>query len=164
MDGLKEVPITVALFKQKSKSSVVPGNFVSYTEVGKGSASIGDWKKIDEKYYLFPDDETKKDYRDDANTFDKFKQDVEEYFPNYNGVIGRGLYKDKQLNQLSIEIPIQFYGEAEVIGFTQYITGLVINTFPDYVSLEINVTSVNGPKAIIVRNPGEKEPFVHIYQ
>ncbi|MGE6259871.1 CamS family sex pheromone protein [Heyndrickxia sporothermodurans] len=164
MSGLKNVPITIALFEQKSKDSVVPGNFVAYTEVGEGSSSIDGWKKINEKYYLFPDGKTTNAYREDANTFDKFKQDVEKYFPNYNGVIGRGLYKDKQLSQLSIEIPIQFYGEAEVIGFTQYITGLVIDTFPDYISLEITVTSVDGPKAIIVRNQGEKEPFVHIYQ
>lgn len=164
MDGLKNVPITIALFEQKSRDSVVPGNFVSYAEVGQGSSTIDGWKKINEKYYLFPDEETTKDYRDDANLFDKFKQEVEDYFPNYNGVIGRGLYKDKQLSQLSIEIPIQFYGQAEVVGFTQYLTGLVIDTFPDYVSLEINVSSVNGPKAVIVRNSGEKEPFVHIYQ
>ncbi|KYD10244.1 hypothetical protein B4102_0150 [Heyndrickxia sporothermodurans] len=164
MNGLKDVPITIALFEQKSKDSVVPGNFVSYAEVGAGSSTIDNWKKIKEKYYLFPDDSTTKAYRDDANMFEKFKQDIEEYFPNYNGVIGRGLYKDKQLSQLSIEIPIQFYGQGEVIGFTQYITGLVINTFPDYIALEVSVTSVNGPKALIVRNPGEKEPEVHIYQ
>ncbi|MGE8207722.1 CamS family sex pheromone protein [Heyndrickxia sp. NPDC080065] len=164
MNGLKDVPITIALFEQKAKDSVVPGNFVSYAEVGQGSSSIDKWKKIDEKYYLFPDDTTTKDYRDDANKFDKFKQNIEEYFPNYNGVIGRGLYRDKQLSQLSVEIPIQFYGQAEVIGFTQYLTGQVIQTFPDYISLEVSITSVNGPKAIIVREPGEKEPFVHIYQ
>lgn len=160
MDGLKNVPITIALFEQNSKDSVVPGNFFAYTNVGNGSSAIEDWKSINEKYKLFPSPDPDKD----PSFFKNFKQDVEKYFPNYNGVIGRALYDGDQLMKLTIDIPIQFYGEAEVIGFTQYITGIIIDSFPNYMSLEVSVTSVNGPKALLVKDPGEKEPTVHIYQ
>lgn len=162
ISGLKNVPITIALYEQKGTDSVVPGNFFAYATSSNGSSSIDNWKTVNEKYYLFPSDDVQKDHRDDLTSFNNFKDDVEKYFPNYNGVIGRGLYEGDQLTKLNIEIPMQFYGQSEVVGFTQYIAGL-LSDFPDYLALEISVTSVNGPKALIVREPGGKEPFVHIY-
>ena len=60
-------------------------------------------------------------------------------------------------------IPIQFYGRSEAIGFTQYVTGLVLEHFPNYISVSVSVTSVDGPEALIVRKANEAEPFVHIY-
>jgi protein involved in sex pheromone biosynthesis len=163
ISDLKNVPITVALYEQKGTDSVVPGNFFAYSNVSTGSTSIDNWKAVNEKYYLFPSDQVVKDHRDDSTFFNNFKDDVEKYFPNYNGVVGRGLYNGDQLTKLNIEIPMQFYGQSEVVGFTQYIAGL-ISDFPNYISLEISVTSVNGPKALVVRDPNQKEPFVHIYQ
>ena len=56
-----------------------------------------------------------------------------------------------QLQDLNIDIPIQFYGKTEAIGFTQYVTGLVMEHFPDYISVEVNISSVNGPEALIVK-------------
>jgi protein involved in sex pheromone biosynthesis len=161
---LKDVPITVGLFEQESRSSVVPGNFFAYGEVSQGSGNIGSWKDVKEEYILFPSDQAEKDHRDDLTFFQNFKQDVETYFPNFNGVIGKGFYLDGQLQELSINIPIQFYGKAEAIGFTQYVTGLVMEHFPNYVSVQVNISSVMGPEALISRKPDQDEPFVHIYQ
>ncbi|RFU60613.1 CamS family sex pheromone protein [Bacillus sp. V59.32b] len=164
MEGLEEVPITIALFKQNEKSSVVPGNFISYTNIDQGSNQIGKWEKVNEKYYIFPaDDKTKNKFRTDSNAFDGFKQDVEKYFPNFNGVVGRAFYAEDQLQELDINIPIQFYGQSEAVSFTQYVTGLVMQHFPDYVSVQVSITSVNGPEALIVRKADQEEPFVHIY-
>jgi protein involved in sex pheromone biosynthesis len=163
MKDLSDVPITIALFEQQSKSSVVPGNFFSYTFVDKGSSSIGSWEKVNEKYYLFPSTAAQEAHRDDVTAFLNFKQDVEEYFPNFNGVIGKAFYIGDQLQDLTITIPIQFYGKTEAIGFTQYVTGLVMEHFPKYISVSVSVTSVDGPEALIVRKANENEPFVHIY-
>jgi protein involved in sex pheromone biosynthesis len=162
--ALKDVPITIALFEQESKSSVVPGNFVTYSTADKGSAALNSWEKVDEKYFLFPSSDAQEQHRDDVTAFLNFKQDVEEYFPNYNGVIGRAFYIGDQLQDLNINIPIQFYGKTEGIGFTQYVTGLVMEHFPKYLSVSVSVTSVDGPEALIVRKANETEPFVHIYQ
>ncbi|WP_163100822.1 CamS family sex pheromone protein [Peribacillus alkalitolerans] len=164
MDDLKNVPITIALFKQEASTSVVPGNFIAYTNIGEGVTSIRDWEKVNEKYLLFPSEEAKDKHRDDVTFFLNFKQDVEKYFPNFNGVVGRGYYVDDQLQELNITIPIQFYGKAEAIGFTQYVAGLVMEHFPEYVSVQVAVNSVSGPESLIVRKPNQKEPFVHIYQ
>ncbi|MDQ1147951.1 protein involved in sex pheromone biosynthesis [Bacillus sp. SORGH_AS 510] len=162
--SLKDVPITIALFQQQSKSSVVPGTFFTYTTVDEGSSSLNDWEKVDEKYYLFPSNGAQEDHRDDSIAFLNFKQDVEEYFPNFNGVIGRAHYNGDQLQDLDITIPIQFYGKTEGIGFAQYVTGLVMEHFPKYLSVSVSVTSVDGPEALIVKKADDTEPFVYIYQ
>lgn len=161
--GLEKVPITIALFEQESQSSVVPGNFFAYANAADGSAKLGGWENVKEDYVLFPSDDATNNHRDDVTSFLNFKQDVEEYFPNFNGVIGRAFYIEEELQELNISIPIQFYGKAEAVGFTQYVTGLVLEHFPEYISIEVNITSVNGPEALIVRDVNQSEPFVHIY-
>lgn len=162
MKGLGDVPIVIALFEQKGQNDVVPGNFFTYSVSDKGN-TLGDWKKIDEKYVLFPSEEAEKNHRDDLTFYMRFKDDIEKYFPNYNGVIGRGFYKDGQLADMKIEIPVQMFGEAEIIGFAQWATSLIIDHFPDYLNVEVEINSVNGAEALIVRNAGEEKPFVHIY-
>ncbi|MDR4945265.1 CamS family sex pheromone protein [Neobacillus cucumis] len=164
MKNLGNIPITIALFEQQSKTSVVPGNFTAYATVDEGSSDLNAWKKVDEKYYLFPSTEATNDHRDDTIAFLNFKQDVETYFPNYNGVIGKAFYSGGQLQSLDITIPIQFYGKTEGIGFTQYVTGLVMEHFPKYLSVTVSVTSVDGPESLIVKEANATEPFVHIYQ
>ena len=164
MKNLSNIPITIALFEQQSKTSVVPGNFFTYSTVDQGSTDLNSWEKVDEKYYLFPSTDAENDHRDDTIAFLNFKQDVEQYFPNYNGVIGKAFYIGDQLQDLSITIPIQFYGKTEGIGFTQYVTGLVMEHFPKYLSVSVSVTSVDGPEALIVKKADATEPFVYIYQ
>jgi protein involved in sex pheromone biosynthesis len=162
--GLKEVPITIALYKQAPRSSVIPGHFFAVTHVDEGSSTIDDWETIKEEYYLFPSDEAEENHRDDWLKFNNFKSDIEEFFPNYTGVVGKGLYVNDQLQQLTINITMPFYGKAEVIGFTQYVTGLVMEKFPDYINVSIYITSTVGPESVIVRKAKADQPFVHIYQ
>ncbi|MBM7704252.1 CamS family sex pheromone protein [Metabacillus iocasae] len=164
MDELKEVPITVALFKQMPKSSITPGNFFALGTAGKGDTKVGKWEDIKEKYYLFPSQDATADHRDDAMKFNEFKARIEDYFPNFTSVIGKGFYKDDQLQQLSVEIPIQFYGRGEVVGFTQYVTGLMLDHFPPYMETRVYINSVGGQEAVIIREQDSEKPFVHIYE
>ncbi|GLB61904.1 CamS family sex pheromone protein [Cytobacillus sp. NCCP-133] len=161
---LKNVPVTIALFEQEARTSVVPGSFFGYANAPKGSSKLGGWEKTNEKYVLFPSNDAEKNHRDDLTAFLNFKQDVETYFPNFNGVIGKAFYAQDQLQEVNIDIPIQFYGKAEGIGFSQYVTGLVVKHFPEYISVQVNISSVNGPEALVVRKADQSEPFVHIYQ
>lgn len=162
--GLESVPIVLAIYEQEKKSSIVPGNFVAKTVVKGNSNSLGKWESIDEDYYFFPSDEAKNDYRDDSQMFNRFKLDVEEFFPNYTGVIGKAFYKNGELNYLDIEIPMQFYGSTEVIAFTQFIAGKVMEYFPNYITLEVNIMSTTGQEALILKQPNKAEPTVHIYK
>ncbi|MCL1697848.1 MULTISPECIES: CamS family sex pheromone protein [unclassified Lysinibacillus] len=161
-DELKDIPIVVGLFKQKARNDVIPGTYFTYGVAKAGQNDVSDWKGIDEEYVLFPTSETQDVYRDDSKNFMNFKLDVDKYFSNYTSVVGTGFYKNKSIQKLTIEVPIQFFGKLEIIGFTQYLTGALIKRF-DNINVEVSITSINGPEALIVKNANEKEPYVHIY-
>lgn len=161
-EELKDVPIVVGLFKQQARNQIIPGAYFSYGVAKAGQNNIADWEGIDENYVLFPTDDSQDIYRDVNNNFKNFKQDVDKYFSNYTSAIGTGFYRNKQIQNLSIEIPIQFFGKAEIIGFTQYLTGILINQF-DNIHVEVSVTSVNGPEALIIKKANDKDPYVHVY-
>ncbi|MGI2329508.1 CamS family sex pheromone protein [Planococcus sp. YIM B11945] len=162
-EGMADIPITVGLFEQNSRKAIVPATYFSYGVAPGGDTKVADWKPINEEYVLFPTSGTEDKYREVDTSFLNFKQDVEEYFSNFTSVIGTGFYQEDQLREMQIEIPIQFYGSAEIIGFTQYLTGLVIEHFPENVQVEVSVTSTNGPEALVLRKLNETEPVVHIY-
>lgn len=161
----QDVPILVALYIEESRESLVPGNFVSVTSVGSGKSAIDSWDDLDERHYLFPSAEVMKDHRSDAEQFTNFKGKVESFFPNFTGVIGKGFYKNGELQKMSIDIPMQFHGKSEVIAFAQYVTDLVASKFlGDNIPLEVNITSMDKQEAVIVKSPDREEPFVHIYR
>src|SRR5690625_485578 len=163
IEGLENVQVMFALFREEEQSSPVPGNFVQKTVVGKDKNSIGKWESIDEEHVLFPSSEAKDKYHDDYEKVKTFGEKIAEYFPNYVGTIGDGFYIDGNLTRLSIEIPLEFYGKGEVIGFTQYTYGVVQEIFPDHYDIEISITSSERTESLITRPAGEDEPNVHIY-
>ncbi|MGL4819522.1 MAG: CamS family sex pheromone protein [Bacilli bacterium] len=160
---LANVPIVVGLFKQGEKSSLVPGHYLMYADLDKGKTTISDWKNVNEEYVLFPSKVASNEYRENSAVFNNFKKDIEDYFPNYTGVIGEGYYVNNQLVRLEISIPIQFYSRSEIIGFTQYVTGLVMEHFPNYIEVSVAINSSRGEESIIVRKQDAKEPFVYIH-
>ncbi|MFJ7649814.1 CamS family sex pheromone protein [Lysinibacillus sp. NPDC097279] len=162
-DELKDVPIVVGLFKQQARNEIIPGTYFTYGVAKEGQNDIGDWQPLDEEYVMFPTDDTHDTYRDVSNNFKNFKQDVDKYFSNYTSVIGTGFYQNKKIQKLTIEIPIQFFGTAEIIGFTQYLTGALINQF-DNINVEVSITSINGPEALIMKEANDKDPYVHVYE
>ncbi|MGE6489146.1 CamS family sex pheromone protein [Paenisporosarcina sp. NPDC076898] len=163
IEGLETVPITVGLFRQESRNSIVPGTYFATGVVGEGKASVADWTGVNEEYVLFPQPVSEEKYREVGQSFNNFKQDVEEYFSNFTSIVGTGFYQEDRIKKLTIDIPIQFYGTAEIIGFTQYMTGLVMEHFPASMHVEVSVTSINGPEALVIKEADEKEPYVHIY-
>ncbi|WP_259416674.1 CamS family sex pheromone protein [Bacillus toyonensis] len=161
---IKNVPITFAIYRQSPKSALVPGNFVSYANVEKGSETVEDWKQINEKYYLFPSEQAKTDNkREDLARVSNFKAKLSDYFQgDYSAVIGTGMYRDEELKEMKLDIPVQFNGKAEIIGFTQYVAGLVMEYFPNYMRVQVTIKSVERPEAIIIREAKRDEPLVKI--
>jgi protein involved in sex pheromone biosynthesis len=162
---LKDVPIVFALYQEEERDSVTPGNFFAAGVVKKGSNSISTWGDIDEEYLLFPSDTASKKNRSDYEKFTTFKSKVQEYFPNFIGVIGKGFYKDGNLERMTVEIPVQFRGKAEIISFTQFVATSALVELPD-VPVEVYIGSaVDQPEALIVKDETtQEEPFVHIYR
>lgn len=148
----KNIPITFAIYRQSPKSSLVPGNFVSYANVEKGSETVEDWKQINEKYYLFPSEQAKTDNkREDLARVSNFKAKLSDYFQgDYTAVIGTGMYRDDELREMKLDIPVQFNGKAEIIGFTQYVAGLVMEYFPNYMKVQVTIKSVERDRKSVV--------------
>lgn len=163
LDGLQDIPIMIALFREEEQSSPVAGNFVAKTFVDKDENAIGKWENIDEEHILFPSTKANEKYYEDFQKVKLFSEKIAEYFPNYVGVVGEGFYIEKNLTKLSIEVPIEFYGKGEVIGFTQYTYGLVKEIFQTYYDVEVTVTSSAGTESLIYRKAGTDDPKVHIF-
>lgn len=160
-EGLENIPIVVGLFKEESRSAIVPGNYFATVFADRGKNPSG-WKEVNEKYVLFPSSANDEKYRDVDTKFRNFKQAIDDYFPSFVNVIGRGFYVNDTLTSLRIEVPIQFFGTSETVGFVQKLTGLVSEYLPN-VQIEVSVTSINGPEALITKEAGNEEPYVHIY-
>src|SRR5690625_2599045 len=163
IEGLENVPIMIALFREEKQSSPVPGNFVAKTVVGEGERSIGKWEKISEKHVLLSSSQSTGKYSEDYQKVKSFGEKISQYFPNYVGVIGEGFYIDDQLSSLTIEVPIEFYGRSEIVGFTQYAYGLVKEIFKNHYDLEVIISSSDKTESTIYRAAGEDEPNVHIF-
>lgn len=163
MEELEDIPIMIALYQEQEQGSPISGNFIAQTTVGQGDDEIDDWEKIDEKNVLFPSEEAKSDHVEDYEVLQKFGLDIAEYFPNYVGYIGKGFYNKGNLQKLTIEIPIELYSAGEVIGFTQYVYGVVLKNFPDQYDIEITISSANRVESFIYREAGKEEPVVHIF-
>lgn len=162
MDGLTDIPIMIALYREEEQGSPVPGNFLAKTYVEGGQDKVADWEKIKEENILFPSSQASKKYVEDAEIVQGFANKIAEYFPNYVGLIGKGFYINGEMKRLTIDVPIEFYGKGEVLGFTQYAYGVVKDVFPDRYDLEINIKSSDRLESMIYRNAGEKEPVTHI--
>lgn len=162
MEGLENVPIVIGLFKQESNNAIIPGHYFATAVAESGKGPTG-WKVVDEAHVIFPASSNDEKYRDVDTAFLNFKQAIDDYVPSFVNVIGRGYYSNGTLRSLEIEMPIQFYGKSETIGFVQYMTGLIPQHLPKNVPIEISVTSMNGPEALIVKEPDEEDAYVHIY-
>lgn len=163
-DGLAEVPIMVAIYREAPRNSLVPGHMVAKTTVDGGSGNVSGWETIEEEYVLFPSARAKEVDPDLSSIINDFQDDIREFFPNYVGLIGEGFYQDDQLRKLSLEIPITFQGQAEVNGFTQYVYGLVMDSFQTHFDLEVIIKSDQQQESLITRNRDAEKADVHIYE
>src|SRR5699024_5447857 len=90
-------------------------------------------------------------------------EEIDTYFPNYVGYIGEGFYENNELKKMTIEIPIEFYGESEVIGFTQYLYSLVVNLFPDNYDVDVKIQSYERMESFIYKEAESDETVIHIF-
>jgi len=162
LEGLGDIPIMIGLYAEEDQNSLVPGNYIAKQTVSGGETELGNWEDINENYVLFPSPESS-EYVQENETIMSFGSEVRQFFPNYVGVVGEGFYANDELRSLSIDIPIQFYSQAEVIGFTQYIYGLAQDMFSNYYNLEINVNSSAGKESVIYQEAGGDTLNVHVF-
>ncbi|OIJ29272.1 CamS family sex pheromone protein [Staphylococcus sp. LCT-H4] len=161
---LKDVPIHFAIYKQSGENSIAPGEFMSGTTVEEGKTRINEWNDINQKTALLPSEEAA-EIDDNLNSdFKQFNDNLQNYFNNFTQSVGTAKFENKKAKQLSVDVPIDYYGKAETIGITQYVTEQAEKYFDGIDEYEIHIKDGNNPKALISKTKEDKEPQVHIYK
>ncbi|MCH4382973.1 CamS family sex pheromone protein [Staphylococcus haemolyticus] len=162
-DDLKDIPIHFAIYKQSDLNSITPGEFIANTTVDDDQTKINKWKKIDQVSALLPSSTAKKYNENLNNNFKQFNDNLQSYFTNFTQAVGKVKFDGKKPTQLTIDLPIDYYSQAETIGITQYVTEQARKYFDNIDSYEIRIKDGNTPRALISKSKEDKEPQVHIY-
>lgn len=157
-EGMGSIPIVVGIFVQSPQDSLAGGVY-TFEGVSEEGNSVAEWVPRNEEKILFPSDTES----EDASHFANFKNEVQNFFPNLSGVTGVGHYKNGQLANLEIDIMTQFYGETEIIAFTQHITDAASQFLPQNAQIEIKVESIDGIESFVARDQGAQTFTYHIF-
>ncbi|PTF94777.1 hypothetical protein BU654_07240 [Staphylococcus chromogenes] len=162
-EKLKDIPITFAIYMQSGKDQITPGAFVSYATSEENGEALKEWNTVNEQTVLVPSGEAA-DLNEQFNSnFRDFNHSLQSYFTNFTQAVGKAKFKDKKLQSLTVDLPIDYYGKAELIGITQYVTQLAEKDFGDVEEYEIHMKDGNESRALITKTKDDKEPKVHIY-
>ena len=160
---LKDIPIHFAIYKQSGQDSITPGEFIAGATADDGKTKINEWDAIKEKSALLPSS-TAEDYNETLNNnFKQFNDNLQSYFSNFTQAVGKVKFINKKPKQLTVDLPIDYYGQAETIGITQYVTEQAEKYFDNIDEYEIRIKDGNTPRALISKSKDVKEPQVHIY-
>lgn len=160
---LKDIPIVIALYKQASNDSLVGGNFFAYSVNKAGSTSVDNWKSLDIKNYVLPDETSSEVNTNDEDAFENFKNQVQKFFPNLSGVTAQAHYVDGTLRGMHINITTQFYGQSEIISFTQYVQTTAKKYLPNSIPIDVQISSSEGIQSFLARKTGAKNFYSHVF-
>ncbi len=163
-DGaFNQIPIVFALFQEQPPQSAIPGNFVAHAKA-EPNGGLSGWQTINEQYYLFPSTEANRDVRGDADAFNLLREDIQDFFSTYVGVVGRAFYNNENLQELTIDVSLQYQGKTEIIAISQFIASRITQRFPESLKVNVYLESASGKQeAMIIRSPNS-EPELHINQ
>lgn len=162
---LKNVPITIALYRQAPNDSLVGGSFFAYSNNKSGATKVGSWKPISEQNYVYPTTSAKSaaGNSNDESSFENFKNQIQNYFPNLSGVTAQAHYTNKQLTGMNVNITTQFYSQTEIISFTQYLEQAAQKYLPSSAPIDITVSSTEGVQSFLSRDNGAKKFTSHVF-
>ncbi|KRM04873.1 lipoprotein, pheromone precursor [Liquorilactobacillus ghanensis DSM 18630] len=158
------VPIMIAMFQQAGNDSLVGGSFYSYTYVKSGS-TINSWQNLDTKSYVLPTTANSSLPNDnDETSFESFKKQVQNFFPNLAGVTAQAEYNGKQLQGMHINITTQFYSETEITAFTQYLATAARNYLPSGIPIDITVKGSDGDiQSFLAKTAKQSTYYTHVF-
>lgn len=162
---IPNVPIFLTLYQEENRGSVVPGKFLSSTFIPEGESGINGWDNIDKKYMELPSSDAEEIDRYSSESFKNFKDDIEKNFPNLNiKVLGKGLYIDKTLSELSVDIETAGLSHPQLIALIQYVGAEIQSqVIPNTVPIKVNISSVTEAEAVLTWDPASQEIKTHIY-
>ncbi len=152
------MPIYVALYKNMSTESTLPGAFFSEAYFEGRSARFSD---IDEQWVMFPGDEASALDNASATQFLQVKNSLANFLPDDVSMIGKGRFSDGTLSELHITVEMYAKTATEALSLTQYLKSL-LGTFSslDY-KIQVEVRCQDITIATMVRNIGDKDVEVN---
>jgi len=160
MEDLAEIPIYIALYEQAAQDDLAGGVYVAQGQSTNGSTAIENWETVNEERQVFPLDG---DDSAEGNAFANFQSEVESFFPNLGGITGRAHYIDDELDSLTIDIMTQFYGETEMVSFTQYLKQSATTFLPADLDVEIIVQSPDGMETFLQKDSNGTDYFSYVF-
>lgn len=162
--SLKNVPITVGLFSNASKDSLVGGVYFASGTASANSSRITKWKSLSQRTQVLPTVGNSKAYNgSDASAFNNFKNAVQNYFPNISGVTATLRYNNGKLEQENISITTQFYGYEQIQSFTRLVLSNARKYLSNNAAIEIKIGSVDDVQALVAKETSDSDYQVHIY-
>ena len=152
------MPIYIALYKNTSAESTLPGNFFSEAYFEGRSASFSSSK---EQWVMFPGEEASKLDNSTVAQFTQIKNAFANFLPDDVSMIGKGKFTDNKLSELHITVEMYAKTATEALSLTQYLKSL-LSTFSslDY-KLLVEVRCQDITIATMVRFIGDKDVEVN---
>jgi len=160
VEELANIPIMIGIYEQSARDDLAGGVYVARGTSNNGSTSIDNWDMLNEERMIFPLEGSDSA---EGNAFANFQSEVESFFPNISGITGRAHYIDDGLDSLSIQIMTQFYGEAEMIAYTQYLKQSATTYLPTDLDVEIIVESPDSVEAFLKKERVDSEYFSYVF-
>lgn len=154
--------ITFAIFVQSTNTSITPGNFISYAVAEGGENELSSFTAVDEEYVMFPSSEGREVSEQVNSDYQLFNRNLSSYFDNFTTSIGYGRFIDGSLESLTIEIPVQYTSQGEVIGLTQYVEGLMGEHFSGS-RVEVSIEDKNETYSLITKDEND-QVSTHVYE
>lgn len=160
IEGIPNIPIFIGIYEQAARDDLGGGVYVATGISTDGSTTVQNWNTINEERIIFP-----LEGRDssEGNAFANFQSEVEDFFPDLSGITGQAHYINDRMETLTINIMTQFFGETEMVAFTQYLKQSATTYLPADLDVEIVVESPQNIEAFLKKDRTESEYFAHVF-
>lgn len=152
------MPIYVALYKDTSTDSTLPGAYFSeaYFE-GRSS----NFSSIQEEWVLFPSDAATRLNASVATQFTQVKESLNGYLPDDVSIIGKGKFVNNQLQELRISVDMFAKTATEALSLTQYLKAQLTTFSSRDFRIQVEVKCQDETIATMVRAVGESDVNVN---
>ncbi|MFU2029481.1 sex pheromone [Bacillus wiedmannii] len=160
-DKYNKSPITFAIFKQESTSSLKNGTYIASATVQKNDTNLGNWSTIDEQAYSYPSDEFKQAHGEDNTKITDFADAMKGFSTgDFIPVNAKVSYKKNQMDTLNMNIVIKYNGKTELMALTQLAAQSMLEKLPKDAKVQLQIKSESKIEAIIIKEKNSEKPFV----
>lgn len=160
IEEIQNIPIFIGIYEQAARDDLGGGVYVATGTSTDGSTAVQNWTTINEERIIFP-----LEGRDssEGNAFANFQSEIEDFFPDLSGITGQAHYINDRMETLTINIMTQFFGETEMVAFTQYLKQSATTYLPADLDVEIVVESPKNIEAFLKKDRTDSEYLAHVF-